>query len=341
MSKLKFALIGCGRIGQRHAGHIQHFGELVAVCDIDKDKAEHFSAQYKTSCYTDYLKLLRNERFDVAVICTPNGLHAEQSIAALHQGRHVLVEKPMAIKSEDCISMIEVADKNNRKLFVVKQNRFNAPVAALKRAIDAGKLGKIFSVQVNCYWNRPAQYYSDGWRGTLELDGGTLFTQFSHFIDLLYWLFGDVKQVQSFTANKAHKKEIEFEDCGVISMMLDNDVPAGLHYSVNTFSKNMEGSITVIAEKGTVKVGGQYLNTLEYTDVEFPFDGGELVQEHGAPNDYGFYQGSMSNHDKVYAHLIECFSSGEDFSTNAFEAFKAVEIIEKIYSASIVPVCSR
>lgn len=341
MSKLKFALIGCGRIGQRHAGHIQHFGELVAVCDIDRDKAEHFSAQYKTSCYTDYLKLLRNERFDVAVICTPNGLHAEQSIAALHQGRHVLVEKPMAIKSEDCISMIEVADKNNRKLFVVKQNRFNAPVAALKRAIDAGKLGKIFSVQVNCYWNRPAQYYSDGWRGTLELDGGTLFTQFSHFIDLLYWLFGDVKQVQSFTANKAHKKEIEFEDCGVISMMLDNDVPAGLHYSVNTFSKNMEGSITVIAEKGTVKVGGQYLNTLEYTDVEFPFDGSDLVQEHGAPNDYGFYQGSMSNHDKVYAHLIECFSSGEDFSTNAFEAFKAVEIIEKIYSASIVPVCSR
>lgn len=340
MSKLRFALIGCGRIGERHARHISHFGELVAVCDIEPSRAQQFADVYKVPFFTDYIEMLRSQPADVAVICTPNGLHATQSIEALHHGKHVLVEKPMAIKTQDCIAMMDAAEKNNRKLFVVKQNRYNAPVVALKRAIEAGNLGRIFSIQINCYWNRPAKYYADGWRGTLDLDGGTLFTQFSHFIDLIYWLFGDVKQVKSIVANQAHEGHIEFEDCGVVNMVLENNVLAGLHYSVNTFSKNMEGSVTVIAEKGTVKIGGQYLNTLEYVDADFQFDASDMKQEPSAPNDYGFYQGSMSNHDKVYAHLIDCFSSGNDFLTNAFEAYKAVDIIEKIYSSSKVPVCS-
>ena len=159
----------------------------------------------------------------------------------------------MAIYSKDCMEMMDAAEKNNRKLFVVKQNRFNPPVIAVKKLIAENQLGKIFSVQLNCFWNREDDYYKDEWRGTKELDGGILFTQFSHFIDLLYWMFGDVKNIFAITQNFAHAASIEFEDTGVAIMQFENGAVCTLHFTINSYKKNMEGSITVFAENGTVK----------------------------------------------------------------------------------------
>ena len=333
MSNLKFAIIGCGRIGQRHAGHIQHAGTLAAVCDIDAAKAEELGKKYNAKTYTSIEELLSTEKeLDVIAICTPNGLHAEHSIKALKAGINVLCEKPMAISVKECGEMIKTAEKTNKRLFVVKQNRFNPPVEAVKRLIDEEKLGKIFSVQLNCFWNRDAAYYHNSWKGTKKLDGGTLFTQFSHFIDLLYWMIGDVKQAKAFTGNYAHDGIIEFEDTGAVILEFENGAIGTINYTVNSYKKNMEGSLTIFGEKGSLKIGGQYLNVLEYQNIE----GTEIkdLPAGNKANDYGHYQGSMSNHDKVYENLVQVLRNNAPISANSFEGFKTVEIIEKIYAAA-------
>ena len=185
-SKIKFAIIGCGRIAQRHAEHINNQGILSAVCDVDEEKADAMALKYGAKAYYDVKDLLENEKeIDVVSICSPNGLHHSHAILALKAGFHVLCEKPMAISVHDCGEMIKAAEKANKRLFAIKQNRFNPPVVAIKNAIEDGKLGKIYSVQLSCFWNRNADYYQNSWKGTKDLDGGTLYTQFSHFIDLL------------------------------------------------------------------------------------------------------------------------------------------------------------
>jgi predicted dehydrogenase len=333
MSKLQFAIIGCGRIGQRHAGHIELAGQLAAVCDIDIVKVEELGKKYYARVYKSIDELLLAEKnLDVVAVCTPNGLHAEHSIKSLKAGIHVLCEKPMALSVRDCGEMIKTAEKANRRLFVVKQNRFNPPVEAVKKLLDEEKLGKIYSVQLNCFWNRDAQYYHNSWKGTKALDGGTLYTQFSHFIDLLYWMIGDVKQAKAFTRNYAHEGIIEFEDTGAVILEFENGVIGTVNYTVNSYKKNMEGSLTIFGEKGTVKIGGQYLNVLEYQNIE----GIEIkdLPEGNKANDYGHYQGSMSNHDKVYQNLADVLINNAPVSANSFEGFKTVEIIEKIYSAA-------
>jgi predicted dehydrogenase len=269
---------------------------------------------------------------EVVVVCTPNGLHAAHSVEALGAKRHVLCEKPMAISVADCTRMIATAKLNDRLLFVVKQNRFNPPVVAVKTALDQGVFGKIYSVQLNCFWNRDASYYHHSWKGSLAMDGGTLFTQFSHFIDLVYWMLGDIKQVLALTGNLAHEKVIEFEDTGVVALKFESGILGSIHFTVNAFKKNMEGSLTIFAEKGTIKIGGQYLNTLEYQCME----GGEIIALPGGnpSNDYGNYQGSMSNHDKVYENVLEVIDENRPMSTLAFEALKTVEIIDKVYTGS-------
>ena len=169
----------------------------------------------------------------------------------------------------DCGEMIKEAEKANKRLFVVKQNRYNPPVQAIKEALDENRLGKILSVQLNCFWNRNMEYYTQSdWKGTIKLDGGTLFTQFSHFIDLLYWMFGDVKKVEAITRNLNHDKIIEFEDTGVVIIEFYNGIIGTINYTVNSYSKNMEGSLTIFGENGTVKIGGQYLNELEYQNIK-------------------------------------------------------------------------
>src|SRR5438552_5088004 len=265
MSKVRFALIGCGRIGERHAKHIDELGILQAVCDTEPDKTNALAKKYKAIPYTDIDELLAHEKnIDVVSVCTPNGLHASHSIKALKARCNVLCEKPMAISVYDCGEMIKTAERMNKRLFVIKQNRFNPPVVAVKQALDEGRLGNIFNIQLTCFWNRNEEYYKNTWKGTKDLDGGTLYTQFSHFIDLLYWFFGDVKHISAFTKNFAHHKIIEFEDSGVVMLQFYSGAIGTINYSVNSFQKNMEGSLTILGEKGSVKIGGQYLNTLEY-----------------------------------------------------------------------------
>jgi predicted dehydrogenase len=238
----------------------------------------------------------------------------------------------MAIAKIDAEQMIEVERSTDKKLYIVKQNRYNPPVIFIKKLLEENKLGKILSFQLNCFWNRTAAYYDGSWKGTLKLDGGILYTQFSHFIDLLYWYLGNVKIVKGIRHNYLHKDCLEFEDSGTAFFQMENDTIGSINYTINANEKNMEGSLTLFGEKGTVKVGGQYLNELEYFSVQ-----GEKLPElpKGNPaNEYGFYQGSMSNHDKVYENLIKALKDPSHPFIDAAEAIKSVEIIEKIYEAS-------
>jgi predicted dehydrogenase len=307
---------------------------LVAVCDIISQRARDLAQAHGCASYEQLKDMLKEQpSFDVVSICTPNGLHAQHTIMALEAGKHVICEKPMAIKIDDCDRMIAAAERSGKNLFIVKQNRYNPPIVALKKVIVEGRLGRIVNVQLNCFWNRNNNYYlSSDWKGKLLADGGTLYTQFSHFIDLIYWLVGDVGRVFSLTGNLLHQNIIEFEDTGVIALEFVNGALGTINYTVNCFKKNMEGSVTIFGEKGTVKVGGQYLNVLEYQAIE----GYEIkdIPESRPANEYGFYQGSMSNHDKVYQNVIDVLQGKAKIATTAEEGKKTVEIIEKIYRAA-------
>ena len=333
LKKLQVGIICCGRIAQRHAFHINNNGVLAAVCDIVKEKADSLALQYNSKAYYSIDDLLQNEKdIQVIAVCTPNGLHADHSIKALQAGFHVLCEKPMALHTQQAKEMICAAENANKQLFVVKQNRYNPPVAAVKKALHEGKLGKIYSFQLSCFWNRSANYYQDDWHGTLSLDGGTLFTQFSHFVDLLYWMVGDVKQVKALLANYAHEGIIEYEDTGAVLLEFNNGAIGTLNYTLNSHRKNMEGSLTLFCEKGTVKIGGQYLNRLEYQDIE-NYNIEDLPAGNVA-NHYGSYEGSMSNHDKVYENLVNVLQHNAVATTTAEDGLKTVSIIEKIYQAA-------
>ena len=329
-----FLLAGCGRIGERHAQIINSVGHLKAVCDIDIIKGKALAAAYNCAFFADYHQMLTsNPAAGLVAICTPNYLHAPQCIAALQNKQHVLCEKPMALTTVDCQAMIQAAAANNKKLFVVKQNRFNPAVAEVKKILDANRLGKIYSIQLSCFWNRSNQYYQNAWKGKKALDGGTLFTQFSHFIDLLYWMFGDVKYIQAITKNSGHQGIIEFEDNGVVSLEFDNGIIGSINFTVNAFKKNMEGSLTIFGEDGTVKIGGQYLNELEYQAIK-NYTIPDLPMGNPA-NNYGDYQGSMSNHSQVYDHVLQSLAQQDTaIATNSEEALKTVEIIERIYRAA-------
>lgn len=331
MNEIKFGIIGCGRIAQRHAKHINNYGKLIAVCDVVEEQADNLSNEYGGKAYYSIESLIEaSPDIDVFAICSPNGLHADHSIAMLNAGYHVLCEKPMAISVADCGRMINAAEKNNRRLFAIKQNRFNPPVVAVKELIENNKLGKILSTQLTCFWNRNEDYYKNSWKGTADLDGGTLFTQFSHFIDLLYWLIGDIKKVEAYFDNYVHQDIIDFEDTGVVILKFFNGALGTINYTINSYGKNMEGSLSIFGEKGTVKIGGQYLNELEYQNIEgVKIEG---LPEGNKANNYGNYQGSMSNHAEVYNNLIDVLTKGKSISTSAFEGLKTIEIIDKIYS---------
>lgn len=331
---ISFGLIGYGMIGERHAEQITAHADAIlhGVYDSKTDRREEASTGYPdTIVYASQSDMLNDPAIDIVSICTPNGSHAAIAIAVMKAGKHVLVEKPMAIKKEDCELMIEESLKSGRSLFVVKQNRFNPPVQAVKELINQNKLGKIYSVAVNCYWNRNDAYYkASDWKGTKEADGGTLFTQFSHFIDVIYYLLGDMEILHAQMANVSHNGLIEFEDTGVVSFILkDSGAPGMLHYTTSAFQKNMEGSITIFAENATIKIGGQYLNTIDYQATN-GFDIYGLPTD-GKSNDYGHYQGSMSNHDKVIDNVVKCLEGKVEIMTNAYDGLKTVEIIENIY----------
>ncbi|MBF0189320.1 MAG: Gfo/Idh/MocA family oxidoreductase, partial [Magnetococcales bacterium] len=302
--RLNFAIVGCGRIAQRHAEHIKRFGRLVATCDLDLERAATLAKEHDAHSFTHLEEMLaeKADEIDLVAVCTPNGLHAEHTIMAFEAGCHVLCEKPLAISVVECGQMIISSERANRRLFVVKQNRYNPPVQAVKELLDNGTLGRIFSVHLNCFWNRRESYYKESWKGSNTMDGGCLYTQFSHFIDLLYWMVGDVRAVTGLTNNYCHEKCVEFEDSGVFAVEFYNGAMGSIAFTVNSHKKNMEGSLTLFCEKGTVKIGGQYLNELEYQNIDgYHIDG---LPEGRPANQYGHYQGSMSNHDLVYENVV-------------------------------------
>lgn len=333
--KIRFGILGCGYIAARHARHIiaHPMGELKSAFDLSQEKTKKFCSDFSTTPSKSFEEFLFSKDIDIINICTPNGTHHELAVAALNSGKHVLVEKPMALSKSDCEKMIDAAKANNCELFVVKQNRFNPPVQELKKLVDQKKPGKIFMVSVNCFWNRNEDYYKNSdWKGKKDLDGGALFTQFSHFIDIFYYLFGDIRNIRGIIANEGHKNLIEFEDSGCFTFRFNNGALGSLCFTTASYKQNMEGSITVFAENATIKIGGKYLNTIEYQKTNGFDINGKL--EANPPNNYGHYEGSMSNHDKVIHNVIETLNKRETIMTNAQEGMKVVEMIENFYAAA-------
>lgn len=331
--KKNFALIGCGHIAHRHVLHIENheLSRLVGVYDINQEIASEFSSKYGVKNFNSLSDLLADSSIDVVNVCTPNGTHAEIAIAIMQAGKHVVVEKPMAITSESAVEMEKVANREGVKMFVVKQNRYNPPVKAVKQLINDNKLGATLMVSVNCYWNRNANYYEQSsWRGTKELDGGSLYTQFSHFVDILFYLFGEISNVSGVTKNVSHKDLIEFEDSGTFSFEFEKGGIGNLVFTTSCYQQNMEGSITIFAENATIKVGGKYLNTIDY-QVTDGFDIKDIPIS-SPSNNYGFYEGSMSNHDKVIDNVVEVLNGRAEIMTSANEGRKVVEMIGKLYS---------
>lgn len=332
---IRFGITGCGYIGNRHAKHITEHPEakLIAAFDIDSGISKDFADNYKIEQAKSLDDLLNNSDIDIVSVCTPNGNHFQSALAVLEAGKHVIVEKPMTLNREHAEQLIKAALRNNKQLFIVKQNRFNPPVQAVKKLVDEGKLGKVYYVVVNCYWNRNKEYYERSkWKGTKELDGGTLFTQFSHFIDISYYLFGDIENISGVIKNTAHDGLIEFEDTGSFTYTYLNGALGCLSYTTACFEQNMEGSIVVFAENATIKIGGKYLNTLEYQKTA-GFDINDLPKSSPA-NNYGFYQGSMSNHDKMIANVIDVLNGRSRIMINAWDGMKVVDIIERMYKSA-------
>ena len=334
MSKIKFAIVGCGHIGKRHAEMVSRHpeAELVALCDVlpkEKLGLEKFSSPFFPS-FDDLLKL--HPEIEVVNICAPNGLHAALSIKALGAKKHVVCEKPMALTKAECEHMIHTSMQVQKNIFVVKQNRYSPPSVWIKDLIDKKMLGEIFVVQLNCYWNRDERYYKKGnWKGTKELDGGVLFTQFSHFIDILYWLFGDIKDIQAKFKNFNHKNTTEFdEDSGIVSFNFLSGGMGCIQYSTSVWDKNMESSIAIIGSKGTVKIGGQYMDKVEYCHIK-DYTMPNLAETNPA-NDYDGYKGSANNHPMMIQNVIDTLKGRNTITANSLEGMKVVEIIEKIYS---------
>lgn len=332
MNKIKFAVIGCGHIGKRHAEMItrEPGAELVALCDILPKEQLNLS-QYEVPFFSSMEELVKAPLdVDVINICTPNGYHASLAIQAIETGHHVVIEKPMALSVKDAELVLHAALNKGKQIFGVMQNRYSPPSVWIKDTIESGKLGNIYMVQLNCYWNRDDRYYKPGnWHGTADLDGGTLFTQFSHFIDIMYWLFGDITNIKASFNDFCHQHSTDFEDSGIVSFQFVNGGMGCINYSTAIWDKNLESSMTIVAEKGSIKIGGQYMNEVEYCHVK-DYEMPELAPTNPG-NDYGAYKGSAQNHNFVIENVVKTLNGRGSISTNALEGLKVVDIIEKIY----------
>jgi len=331
--KIKFAVVGCGHIGKRHAEMIQQNPEsqLVALVDI-QDKYKLNIDNYNVPFYFSIDELLNaNKEVDVITIASPNSYHAEHALKALEAKKHIVVEKPMSLTKSDAEKVIYKALNVHRHVFAVMQNRYSPPSEWIKELIEKDVIGKVFMVQLNCFWNRDDRYYkSDSWHGKKDLDGGTLFTQFSHFIDIMYWLFGDIENIVSRITDHNHQHLTEFEDSGVVTFDFVNGGTGTLNFSTSVWDKNLESSMTIIAEKGSIKINGQYMDKVEYCHVK------DYIMPELKPtnpgNDYGAYKGSAQNHHYVIDNVVDVLKGRATITTNALEGLKVVDIIERIYS---------
>ncbi len=329
---IKLGLIGCGRISKNHFESIKEIenAEFVTCCDILEDRAKEACEKYNLkSYYTDYKEMLDKEELDAVSICTPSGIHPQIGIEVAKHNIHVITEKPMAININDADALIKACDEYKVHLFVVKQNRLNSTMQLLKKAVDKNRFGKIYMVQSNVFWTRPQHYYDMAkWRGTWEFDGGAFMNQASHYVDALYWLIGNVDSVMAETSTM--ERNIEAEDTGSVIIKFRNGVIGTMNVTMLTYPKNFEGSITILGEKGTVKIGGVAINKVEKWDFEDYDDDDKLIEEsnYNPPNIYGF------GHIPYYQNVIDVLSGKCEPSTDGRCGRKSLEIIQALYMSA-------
>lgn len=307
--------------------------ELVALIDV-KPKDTLNIGHYEVPFFSNLESFLESTiKADVVTIATPNGFHASQAILALEASNHVVIEKPLALSKVDAEAVIFKALNMSKQVFAVMQNRYSPPSVWIKEVMDQNLLGTIYSVHINSFWNRDERYYtSDSWHGDKKLDGGTLFTQFSHFIDIMYWLFGDITNIKSVMKDFKHQNLTDFEDAGIVNFEFVNGGIGSFNFSTALWNKNMESSMTIIGEKGAVKIGGQYMNEVEYCHIE-NYEMPNLEPTNPG-NDYGAYKGSAQNHHFVIQNVIDVLKNKKAITTNALEGMKIVDIIERIYQSA-------
>ena len=333
MTSKHFAIVGYGNIGSRHAHIIDQMpeAELTACIDKDPEKQQSFGSHFVKPVFASLEQFFQADLdVDVVIIATPNGYHYEQALAAIEKGYHVLIEKPITLSTSACIELIQKAKAHDKYIFCVLQNRFSPPAQWLKQVVDDDKLGQIYMVDVHCFWNRDERYYqTNNWRGKYHLDGGTLFTQFSHFVDLLIWVFGDVRDANGSFFNFNHPQSIEFEDSGLIHLNMHSGAKVNFSYSTSVWDQNMESSISVIGEKGSLKIGGQYMDRIEHCHIK-DYERPE-IEPSNPPNQYGAFQGSAANHFYVLDNVVKALNQQSYQLAYPEEACKSIALIEHVY----------
>ncbi len=330
--KVRFALVGCGRIAANHFGALEKHAdraELVAVCDIDPAALEAAAKRTGARPYSSLDEMLDDTNADIVILTTPSGLHAEQTIKIAASGKHVMTEKPMATRWKDGLSMIKACDDANVRLFVVKQNRRNATLQLVKQAVEQNRFGRIYMVNINVFWTRPQEYYdSAAWRGTWEFDGGALMNQASHYVDLLDWLIGPIESLQAYTGTLA--RNIEVEDSAVVSVRWRSGALGSMNVTMLTYPRNFEGSITILGEKGTVRLGGVAVNEIQHWEFDTAHESDAKVQEasYETTSVYGF------GHPLYYDNVIKVLRGEAEPETDGREGLKSLEVLIAAYLSS-------
>lgn len=330
--KIRIGVVGCGRISKNHFGSIEAHAEeleLAAVCDIDREVLAAHSEKYGVKGYVRLEEMLREEKLDLVALCTPSGQHSAQAEMAARYGVNVMTEKPMATRWHDGARMVKACDDAGVRLFVVKQNRRNATLQLLKSAVEKKRFGKIYMVNINVFWTRPQEYYSSSkWRGTWEFDGGAFMNQASHYVDLLDWLIGPVESVQAYTGTLA--RNIEVEDTGVVSIKWRSGALGSMNVTMLTYPKNLEGSITIIGEKGTVRIGGVAVNEIQHWEFAEADPDDEKIKgaNYETTSVYGF------GHPLYYKNVIDVLRGKAEPETDGREGLKSLELLIATYQSA-------
>lgn len=327
--KIRIAVVGCGRISRNHFDSIAQHDidlELAAVCDINPVALRQCAEKHSVHAYRDMESMLKSEQLDLVALCTPSGIHPSQAVLAASYKVHVITEKPMATRWNDGVRMVKACDEAGVRLFVVKQNRRNPTLQLLKRAMTENRFGKIHMVHLNVFWTRPQSYYDqgNGWRGTWEFDGGAFMNQASHYVDLLDWLIGPVEKVQAMMSTT---REIEVEDTGVLNVKWRNGALGSMSVTMLTYPQNLEGSIIILGEKGTVRVGGVAVNDIQLWQFEEQKDYDHQIQEvnYQTTSVYGF------GHPLYYKNVIDVLRGNSEPETDGREGLKSLELLIAAY----------
>ncbi|WP_312845471.1 Gfo/Idh/MocA family oxidoreductase [Vibrio cholerae] len=330
-SKIKIAVVGCGRISKNHFGSIEQLNsefELVAVCDNNQQVLSEHQERYKVPGYLSIDDLLESEKLDLVTLCTPSGLHASQAIKAAHAGVHVITEKPMATKWEDGLAMVKACDEAGVRLFVVKQNRRNSTLQLLKRAVAEKRFGKIHMVHLNVFWTRPQEYYDRAkWSGTWDMDGGAFMNQATHYVDLMHWLIGPVESIHAMTSTH---RDIEVEDTGVVNIKWRNGALGSMAVTMCTYPNNLEGSITILGEKGTVRIGGVAVNEIQEWNFSESKDYDQDIAQanYQTTSVYGF------GHPPYFKNVADVLRGLAEPETDGREGLKSLELLISIYRSA-------